>query len=332
MNMSIDEIKVSIIIPAYNSEQYIAETIKSAMAQTWRNKEIIIVDDGSTDNTLQIAKSFESLGVKIIHQPNKGAAAARNIGLATATGTYIQFLDADDLLSSDKIESQLNCLNGSFTHLAICKSVHFADGEDHLAEQPVNNWFNTDTDNPVDFLTKLYAGNEIMIGYGGMIPMHSWLTPRSLIDNAGPWNEELSVNDDGEFFCRVILASEGIRFDKYGVCYYRKFSKRVSLSAQKNHKAVQSAVTTTDLIYRYLKAASANNIIDKIFARHYWWIGVLAYPQYKDLSARCIKTATALGYTGEKYVGGPIGHTLTNLLGWKAVRYFVYVRSLLKTK
>jgi glycosyltransferase involved in cell wall biosynthesis len=324
--VDIPDLKVSIIIPAYNSAVYIAETIRSAMAQTWVNKEIIIVDDGSADNTLQIVKGFEAPGIKVIHQKNKGAAAARNTGLAASTGAYVQFLDADDLLSPDKIENQLSCLKGSFSHLAICRSVHFFDKTDHLAEQPCNNWFNTDTDNPVDFLTKLYAGNETIPGYGGMIPMHSWLTPRNLIDKAGNWNEELSVNDDGEFFCRVVLASAGVRSDDRGVSYYRKFLNSSSLSAQKDQKGIQSSVKATDLIYAYLKKASGNNIIDKIFARHYWWAGVLAYPKFKTLSDYYIKTARSLGYTGEKYVGGPLGHRLANLLGWKVARYIAYIR------
>jgi glycosyltransferase involved in cell wall biosynthesis len=321
---------VSIIIPAYNVEGFIAETIQSATAQTWANKEIIIIDDGSTDDTLQIAKSFESTRIKVIHQKNSGAAAARNTGLTIASGTYIQFLDADDLLSPNKIEEQLNCLDGSLTQLAICRSVYFADGENHLTQSATKSWFDCDTDNPVDFLTKLYAGQEIMPGYGGMIPMHTWLTPRKLIDKAGNWNETLSVNDDGEFFCRVVLASEGIRFDEDGVSYYRKFLNRPTLSSRTDHEAMQSATKAITLTYTHLKAASADGIVDRIFSRHYWWAGVLAYPQFKELSAYCIETATTLGYTGEKYVGGPRGHWLTILIGWKAVRYMVYIRRALK--
>src|SRR5580698_4662849 len=95
---------VSIIIPSYNSENHLAETIKSALSQTWVNKEIIIIDDGSTDSSVQIAKGFES-NVKVLVQKNKGASAARNAGLKEAKGDYIQFLDSDDLLSPDKIEA-----------------------------------------------------------------------------------------------------------------------------------------------------------------------------------------------------------------------------------
>ncbi len=98
---------VSICIPVHNAERWINNTILSALAQTWDNKEIIIVDDGSTDETLKIAKNFESKNLKVISQSNKGACAARNLSLSFAQGDYIQWLDADDILHPQKIESQL---------------------------------------------------------------------------------------------------------------------------------------------------------------------------------------------------------------------------------
>src|SRR5271165_3187575 len=102
---------VSVIIPVYNSEKYLAESIESAIGQTWSSKEIIVVDDGSTDNSFEIARKFAGRPeVKVVTQENRGAAAARNAGLKEAKGEFIQFLDADDLLSADKIESQMKLL------------------------------------------------------------------------------------------------------------------------------------------------------------------------------------------------------------------------------
>src|SRR5690349_8578340 len=98
---------VSILIPAYNAEQWIGETLESALQQTWPNTEIIVVDDGSTDGTLQAARQFTARGVKVSTQPNSGAAAARNKAFELSKGEYIQWLDADDLLSSQKIAAQM---------------------------------------------------------------------------------------------------------------------------------------------------------------------------------------------------------------------------------
>ena len=102
---------VSICIPTYNSKKWVGETIHSALAQTWENKEIIIVDDGSVDDTYQIIKQFESDNVRVFRQENKGACSARNRALKEANGDFIQWLDADDILASDKIEIQLRNSN-----------------------------------------------------------------------------------------------------------------------------------------------------------------------------------------------------------------------------
>src|SRR5512138_2951718 len=101
---------VSILIPAYNSEQLIEESLRSALAQSWPNKEIIVVDDGSLDRTFEVAKRFESKTLKVVTQPNQGAAAARNKAFSLSQGDYIQWLDADDLLAPEKIASQLSML------------------------------------------------------------------------------------------------------------------------------------------------------------------------------------------------------------------------------
>src|SRR6058998_3677852 len=98
---------VSILIPAFNAQEWIAETIQSALRQTWPRKEIIVLDDGSADETLVVARRFESDEVRVISQPNQGAASARNKAFSLSRGDYIQWLDADDLLSPDKVAHQM---------------------------------------------------------------------------------------------------------------------------------------------------------------------------------------------------------------------------------
>ena len=104
---------VSILIPAYNAERWIADTIRSAQAQTWPRKEIIVVDDGSTDQTLSIVQKFASKEVSVVSQENRGVCAARNRAYDLCQGDYIQWLDADDLLSSNKIAKQLEAAQES---------------------------------------------------------------------------------------------------------------------------------------------------------------------------------------------------------------------------
>ena len=98
---------VSILIPAYNASRWLTECVESALAQTWAHKEIIIVDDGSKDDTLAVARRYESRAVKVVTQANTGAPEARNHALRLAQGDYIQWLDADDVLHPQKIKLQL---------------------------------------------------------------------------------------------------------------------------------------------------------------------------------------------------------------------------------
>src|SRR5580658_1668950 len=102
---------VSILIPAFNAQEWIADTIRSAIAQTWDRKEIVVVDDGSTDKTLAIARQWESDSVRVVTQENQGAAAARNKAFSLSHGDYVQWLDADDLLAPHKIERQMEVMN-----------------------------------------------------------------------------------------------------------------------------------------------------------------------------------------------------------------------------
>jgi glycosyltransferase involved in cell wall biosynthesis len=118
---------VSVLIPAFNAEETIADTLRSVRAQTYRNLEIIVVDDGSRDNTARIVSQFESEDsrIRLIQQANSGVAAARNAALAASSGSLIAPLDADDLWHPQKIELQVNNLsmNGDSSGLDYCWSV-----------------------------------------------------------------------------------------------------------------------------------------------------------------------------------------------------------------
>lgn len=102
---SIPEPFISVVIPAYNAEKYIEETLDSVRAQTFSDYEILVVDDGSTDRTVQIASGYD--GVQLLLQKNRGAAAARNTGIRAARGAYVAFLDADDIWFPSKLEKQV---------------------------------------------------------------------------------------------------------------------------------------------------------------------------------------------------------------------------------
>jgi len=103
--------KISTIIPVYNREKYIAEAIDSVLAQTYKPIEVIVVDDGSTDNSAGIVKQYVNSSIRYTFQPNQGIGAARNTGIELAKGSYYAFLDSDDLWTPDKISLQMKAFD-----------------------------------------------------------------------------------------------------------------------------------------------------------------------------------------------------------------------------
>jgi O-antigen/teichoic acid export membrane protein/glycosyltransferase involved in cell wall biosynthesis len=204
---------VSILIPAYNSEKCIADTLRSALAQTWEPKEIIVVDDGSSDRTLAIAKQFESDKVRVVTQKNQGAATARNTAYGLSRGDYIQYLDADDLLAPDKIALQLEALRKYASNRVLLSSPFgFFKYRFYRAEfVPTALWHDL---SPVEWLIRKLGQNVYM-------QTATWLISRELSEAAGPWNTGMLSDDDGEYFCRVLIASDGVRFVPNARVFYR---------------------------------------------------------------------------------------------------------------
>ncbi len=154
---------VSIIIPLYNSAESLQRTMQSVLAQTHQPIEVILVDDGSTDNSYERAKQFESDHIVVLQQTNAGAAVARNTGLAAAKGTFIQFLDAGDVLSPEKIAAQVNALNNHPGKVAVCNYKQFtADDELKNGIYPDQSTFIYSSDDPQDFLINLWGGKGEM--------------------------------------------------------------------------------------------------------------------------------------------------------------------------
>jgi len=204
---------VSILIPAFNSERWITETLHSAIAQTWDRKEIIVVDDGSNDRTLAVVRQFESQGVRVFSQKNQGAAAARNTAFSLCQGSYIQWLDADDLLTPDKITKQMEALNQSQDPRTLLSSAwgQFLYRYHRTNFIPTALWCDLP---PAEWLRRKMALNLHM-------QTATWLVSRELTEAAGPWNTKLLGDDDGEYFCRILLRSNGIRFVPEARVYYR---------------------------------------------------------------------------------------------------------------
>jgi len=238
---------VSILIPAYNAAPWIADTIKSALGQTWPNKEVIIVDDGSCDQTLCIARRFASSDVCVVTQKNQGASAARNRAAELCQGDYIQWLDADDIIGPDKIAKQLDASGryGTERTLFSCPWGYFYYRIDRARFTSTSLWCDL---TPVDWLIRKMGQNLHM-------PPATWLVTRKLTQAAGPWDTRLSLDDDGEYFCRVILASDGIRFVPNVKVFYRRSGFGSLSSIDESLKKLESQFLSMQLHVNYLRSA-----------------------------------------------------------------------------
>jgi glycosyltransferase involved in cell wall biosynthesis len=277
---------VSILIPAHNSEEWVADSIRSAIAQTWQRKEIIIVDDGSSDKTGQIARQFCSKEVTVVSTDKCGAAAARNEALRLSNGDYIQWLDADDLLSPDKIERQLAVVWETDGSRVLLSSPwgYFNYRTDRARFVPTSLWHDL---SPVEWLFRKMNENLFM-------QTATWLTSRELTEAAGPWDTRLISDDDGEYFCRVLLASEGTRFVPDAKIFYRITpGSRLSYIGNSDEKK-DSLYFSLELHVRYLlsledSARTRNACLTYLQT----WFDVF-YPDVPDLIAKLQKLAAEL--------------------------------------
>jgi glycosyltransferase involved in cell wall biosynthesis len=289
---------VSILIPAYNSEAWIADTLRSAIGQTWQRKEIIVVDDGSSDRTAEVAQRFASAGVAVVSVPNQGAAAARNHALKLSQGDYIQWLDADDLLAPDKIERQLAALKEGDSKRVLLSSpwAYFNYRTNRARFVPTSLWHDL---SPVEWLLRKMSENLHM-------QTGTWLTSRELADAAGPWDTRLMSDDDGEYYCRILLASEGTRFVPESKVFYRVTSSSRWSYVGTSDKKKNALLLSMKLHVKYLRSLEESDRVRNacLIYMQNWFENF--YPDRPDIMAELQSLAAELH-----------GHLETPRLRWK---------------
>lgn len=269
---------VSIIIPTYNRAHLIRETLDSILEQTYTNWECIVVDDGSTDTTKAVLKSYTDRDARFQYhkrpiERKKGANSCRNYGLSSSKGDYIQFLDSDDYLMNNKIAVQLKEIINFSDRIAICPFCVFKDNLEHLLLKNDLAYYK-DFNTPFDLFDCLGA-NDLYI------PIHSFLVSKSIILRSGEWNENLKINQDGEYFSRVLINTKYIKFCKNTLVYYRR-NEGDSVSVYKDSN-LKDLIESWKLIEKQLKPhykskkiqyvkSAKNRILSFILEEHYWFV------------------------------------------------------------
>lgn len=241
------DITVSILMPVYNGEQYLLETIESALAQTYKNFELLIVNDGSTDNSKSIISAYLSNPkIRYFEQQNAGVAAARNLALRNANGKYIGFLDQDDLWLPDKLSTQIEFLetNQEIAFVHSRQDYIQADGAP-IADYP-KDWV---SDLHGKCFTELFKRNRIAV--------LTVLLRKNVIDDIGFFNETVSRADDYELWLRI-CSKYPIGFQYKKLALYRCHDTNASHDYIKMEQAELNALETL-----YKKNKEAFVFIDK---------------------------------------------------------------------
>ncbi len=211
---SVENPLVSVVIPIYKVEEYLRECIDSVISQTYKNLEIILVDDGSPDNCPAICDEYAEKDnrIKVIHKENGGLSDARNAGIKIATGEYISFIDSDDYISNNFIQSLLYSLIVSDSDISICKYIKFTNE----LNVSICNKFSISCESPVDSLYKLYSQNEYIV----YTVVWNKMYKKSLFNDI--WFPVGKIHEDEFTTYKLLSSAKKVAYIDAGLYYYRQ--------------------------------------------------------------------------------------------------------------
>jgi glycosyltransferase involved in cell wall biosynthesis len=289
---------VSIIIPCWNGASYLGEAINSALSQTYKPVEVIFVDDGSSDGSLEKARSFA--GITVISQRNSGVSAARNAGFAEANGDFIVFLDADDRLYPDAVKLHLEAFSQPqyFSMVYGANRIISAQG-DVIEDSPQ--------------LPRVVDWRDILMGTTP-IPSQSMFRRQALV-RAGMFNPDISLAEDFDLYLRLTFTSPGYSHGNF-VGDYRRHP------AQATKNVASSLVSMIDIVEAFKTSLDSEHQQGKIWARsgRHW---PTYFGQYipieiiKSIGRRDWKRASAAMHSYLKYMP----YTLLGSLNFAASRF-----------
>jgi glycosyltransferase involved in cell wall biosynthesis/Tfp pilus assembly protein PilF len=254
--------KVSVIIPAYNSDKYIEQAIESVFKQTFTDYEVIVIDDGSTDNTRSRLENYRSK-IRYIYQENQGSAAARNTGISLAKGELVAFLDADDYwLISEKLEEQVACFDEQASLGLINTGWRVIDQEGNQIKT-VQPWHEAPELNLETWLKRKCVRTS------GMMIRRKWL------DLVGGFDEELRQSHDVDLVLRLALAGCKSAWLKKETVGYRQHDSNTTLNGAKQAKYME-AVLNKFFAYSELPE-SVKSMESKVRYHTFVWIAWYQY-------------------------------------------------------
>lgn len=286
---------ISIILPFYNAEHYIAQTIDSIINQTFDKYELILVDDGSVDGSVEVVKHILTNrgGVKILNQSNKGVSSARNLGLTVAIGVWITFIDGDDLIAPDYLEQLYNetvkCQNADLIQSGI-----------------INLYENGDTNREQEYQDKISNDSTyIFSNVRGLL--HGKLFKRDTLNqNKVIFNDKLKLCEDIVFTTQYLLYANIVKFSSYNGYYYRRHHTSATGGAKSYaYNIYLETAESIGMLYKRYCSTKKIPIPDKhkkTIASKYWSLILSLYKTRvkKEIRLRVLKQI--VGEVDNKYL------------------------------
>lgn len=217
--------KVSVILCVYNEEKFVSKAIESILNQTLADLELIIVNDGSTDNTLNIINSYDDERIKVISQKNMGLGASRNRGLEMAQGEYLTFLDGDDWFSPTALEESYNKAKRENTDILIFQMINYDDDTGRIYE---NDWFNLNSFDE-SFDERVFSPEDTKdFLFDLSVSACQKLYDTNFVRNSGVRFPEGIYFEDMPFFFEIYLKAQRIAILRKHFYYRRKHSKSIT--------------------------------------------------------------------------------------------------------
>lgn len=245
---------ISVIVPIYNSEKYISRCIDSILNQEYKDFELLLINDGSTDNTINIINSYDDERIKIYSQENKGAGSARNLGLKYATGKYIVFVDSDDIIKSDYLKIMIELIEKNNADIVAC--LYEKNVENIIENQTKNNEYIEILNNEKAFKYLISLPEKIPMSVVGKIFL------KEIIENN--LFDENNYYEDIEFATKVFLNSKKVVFlnKKMYICNKRSNSRSSFFENDDRIKACEKSfkIVPKELLNDYITYALFNAI------------------------------------------------------------------------
>ncbi|HEX8692867.1 MAG TPA: glycosyltransferase [Longimicrobium sp.] len=276
---------VSVIVPCYNAAPFVGEAIDSALAQGWPAVEVIVVDDASTDGSWEVIAGYGDR-VRAVRLPaNRGGAHARNRGADLASGDWLLFLDADDLLEAHALETMVETAERSPGALVAC-------GWRYLTSRDGGGWVPGPAPRP-----PRAAGADPLLAWlrDGWCPPCALLWPRAVWERTGGWDESLTLHDDGDLAMRALAAGVPLaRTEGNGAFYRRHGPGRATVSGGRSPAAVRSGLAVLDRVSSTLAAQGRLDRYRAALAVRYADLAQLAFQAgHRELGRECLARAGA---------------------------------------